>query len=210
MKARFAVLVIVAALALVASARAHAGDAERGESLFAGKQCVKCHVSRTAGSASGPALEELRREQGQLELAGRLWNHVPAMLSRLGAEGVSWPSFTAGEMDDLMVYLGAEANRDPKPDPGKGQVLLVRKGCLKCHSLRQEGGPVRPDLAEHRSDYESPAAWAATMWTHTPRMAEAARLRGMSYPRFSGDEMVHLLALLRKAAVQPASAPRRP
>jgi len=38
------------------------------------------------------------------------------------------------------------------------------------------------------------------MWTHTPRMAEMASRRGVPYPRFSGDEMVNLVSLLRSAA----------
>ena len=84
--------------------------------------------------------------------------------------------------------------------------MLIRKGCLKCHSFRREGGRVEPDLAEQRADYASAAAWAATMWTHTPRMATMASQQGIPYPRFSGDEMGNLLAFLRGASVAaPAS-----
>jgi hypothetical protein len=175
-----------------------AGDPERGRAVFEAKFCDRCHRSREE-SGPGPALEYLRRPQGQMELAGRLWNHVPAMFTSLTMEAVGWPAITVAEMDDLMSFLRADPARDPAPDVAKGHLTLVRKGWLKCHSLRREGGPVRPDLAERRSDYESAAAWAVTMWTHAPGMAQMAARRGLMYPHFTAEEMVNLVGLLRSA-----------
>jgi cytochrome c2 len=166
--------------------------------LFAGKHCAGCHLPR-GRSGVGPALEELRRPQGAFELAGRLWNHVPAMFASLAREGTEWPQISLAEMADLMAYLEAAPARDPPPDPLKGQVVLVRRACLKCHSLRGEGGGIGPDLAGRRAEYASAAAWAAAMWTHTPRMAAVAAERGVLYPRFTGDEMGNLLGFLRSA-----------
>ena len=194
------------AMALVTEASAASGDQEAGRALFVDKQCVRCHRPRGEAGA-GPALEELRRPQGEMELAGRLWNHVPDMAATLEQEGSAWPPISAAEMADLMKYLLADRSRDPEPDIAKGQVTLLKKDCLKCHSLRHEGGSVRPDLAEPRADYESAAAWAATMWTHAPRMATMARQRGFSYPRFSGDEMANLIGLLRSASASPTRGP---
>lgn len=175
------------------------GDPARGRTLFASKWCAACHLPRGHPGA-GPALEELRRPQGALELAGRMWNHVPAMFTAFRQEAAPWPQMSVAEMADLMAYLQATPARDPSPDPRKGQVVLVRKGCLKCHSLRGEGGQIGPDLAARRADYASAAAWAATMWTHSPRMAAVAAERGVLYPRFSGDEMGNLLGFLRSAS----------
>ncbi len=179
--------------------RAEPPDPEAGRAVFADKQCPRCHLPRGERGA-GPALEELRRPQGEMELAGRLWNHLPAMFASVTGGGAEWPKFNVAEMSNLMAYLQADAAVDPAPDPAKGQMTLMRKGCLKCHQFRREGGQVKPDLAERRSDYESAAAWAATMWTHTPRMASMARRRGIPYPRFSGDEMANLVGLLRSGA----------
>jgi hypothetical protein len=122
------------------------------------------------------------------------------MFAALQRAEVEWPQIGVEEMSDLMAYLQAAPPRDPPPDLVRGQAVLVRKGCLKCHSLRGEGGRIGPDLAEHRADYDSAAAWAATMWTHTPRMAAVAGERGVLYPRFSGDEMGNLLGFLRRAS----------
>ncbi len=188
------------AVALVGAGRsAAAGDREAGRAVFTDKACARCHLPRGL-PAAGPALEELRRPQGEMELAGRLWNHVPDMFAALAQSPSQWPRITAGEMADLMAYLQAEPARDAEPNPFKGQLVLLRKGCLKCHRLAREGGRVEPDLAERRADYESAAAWAAAMWTHTPAMAAMAARQGVAYPRFSGDDMGNLLGFLKHVA----------
>ena len=196
MAARVASLGLAVIAAGPPTAAEPAGDAERGRAVFAIKHCGDCHRPRGA-EAIGPALEGLRRPQGAFELAGRLWNHAPAMLTALTQQGLEWPEISTPEMDDLMAYLQAEPARDPAPDLFKGQVTLVRKGCLKCHRLRGEGGRVEPDLGARRVDYDSPAAWAARMWVHTPRMAAKAREMELLYPRFTDDELGNLLGFLR-------------
>jgi cytochrome c2 len=185
----------VAAVAAAAAPAAAQGDAARGEQVFAAKQCAQCHRPAEP-KGMGPLLGELRRPQGAYELSGRLWNHAPAMFTALVQEGLAWPVISETEMADLMAYLGAEAARDPRPDARRGQITLVAKGCLKCHAFRGEGARVGPDLADVR-DYAPPARWTSRMWSHTPRIAQTAIARGIAYPRFTGDEMAHLLGFLR-------------
>lgn len=215
MKRALAVLLIGAGVCGVAQAGGGSpvsapGDPDAGRAVFSAKHCGRCHLPG-GEPGGGPALERLRRPQGEMELAGRLWNHVPGMFATLKQEGFEWPRISVTEMADLMAYLQASAARDPAPDPARGQVALVRKGCLKCHSLRREGGRVKPDLAEARSDYESAAAWAVSMWAHTPAMAAMASREGLAHPRFSGDEMGNLLSFLRQvAAAAPAGGPGAP
>lgn len=180
------------------------GDAARGRAVFEAKGCAGCHPPRDAGRGMGPPLEVVRRPQGMLELAGRLWNHAPVMLAvLLGKEGVTWPELSPPQMADLMAYLQAEPSRDPAADRLQGQALLVRKGCLKCHRLRGEGGAVGIELASARERYRSPVVWATAVWNHSPRMAGHAARLGVLYPRFSGDEMVHLVEFLKSAAAAP-------
>lgn len=192
-----AALAISAALLGAAAVPAQPlGDAERGRQVFETRQCARCHRPREARGV-GPPLEMLRRPQGAYELAGRLWNHAPAMMTVLTAEGMPWPEIPTADMGDLMAYLGADPSRDPAPDARTGQRLLVSKSCLKCHSYRREGARVAGDLADRRDDYAPPARWAATTWTHAPRIAAKALERGILYPRFEDDEMVHLIGFLR-------------
>lgn len=176
------------------------GDAARGRAVFEQKGCARCHLPRAQGQGMGPALEELSRPQGALQLAGRLWNHAPAMFAALGQEGLTWPDVTREQMADLMAYLQADATRDPAPDLFQGQVMLLRKGCLKCHRLRGEGGAVAIDLTQYHGRYESPVVWTTTIWNHAPRMAAHAARLGLAYPRFAGDEMRNLVEFLKRAA----------
>jgi mono/diheme cytochrome c family protein len=192
---------LAAAVAFPAAAEVP-GDAERGGAAFTAKHCARCHAPRAAKGV-GPALERLRRPQGAFELAGRLWNHAPAMFTTLRHEGLDWPSITAGEMADLMAYLQADPALDPEPDLFKGQVAVLRKGCLKCHSLRREGGRLAPDLAERYPAYDSAVAWATSMWAHSPRMAVKALEVGVRYPRFAGNEMRDLVGFLKSAGKNP-------
>lgn len=185
-----------------AAAADNPGDAMRGQAVFTAKQCVRCHAVRGQPSV-GPPLEELRRPQGAYELAGRFWNHAPAMFTTLRSEGIAWPEIGFAEMADLMAYLQADPARDPAPDFFQGQTLLVRKGCLKCHRYRGEGGSVAIELTEAYAGYQSTVAWAAAVWSHAPRMAEEARRMGLLYPRFSGEEMGNLVGLLRSSVRAP-------
>ena len=191
---------VMIALGPVAAAQS-SGDAARGHEVFAAKACSRCHHPR-GQPGIGPPLDDLRRPQGAYEFTGRLWNHAPAMFTVLKVEGLEWPRISAAEMADLMTYLMADPGRDPSPDPVKGQVTLVSKGCLKCHRVRGEGGRIGPELAERRAVYAPAATWGATMWAHTPRMAAAAIQQGILYPRFSGDEMVHLLGFRQRAGAR--------
>ena len=77
----------------------------------------------------------------------------------------------------------------------RGVAGSVAQGTMFVLSARVAG-----DLAEHREDYAPAARWAATTWTHAPRIAAKALERGIPYPRFSDDEMTHLVAFLRSGS----------
>ena len=153
----------------------------------------------------GPPLEVVRRPQGALQLAGRLWNHAPAMFAAVEKEGRKWPDMTREQMGDLMAYLEVDPSRDPAPDLFRGQLIMIRKGCLKCHQFRGEGGSVAIELTKYQGGYYSAVAWATVIWNHSPKMATQAARLGVLYPRFAGDEMGNLVEFLKSAA---ATSPR--
>jgi cytochrome c2 len=203
---RHRTILVAAALGLAAAsvdgttAGQTAPSTDRGRAVFEASGCARCHLPQAAKGGIGPPLETIRRPQGAFEVAGRLWNHAPRMFAAFEKEGVRWPRMTSEQMTDLMVYLQAEPARDTSADLLQGQLILVRKGCLKCHRLRNEGGTVAMDLAQYHGGYASPPVWAATIWNHAPRMAEHAERLSVLYPRFVGDEMANLVAFLRSVA----------
>jgi len=122
------------------------------------------------------------------------------MFTLLRREGIPWPAVSPAEMGDLIAYLEGDPRRDPPVDLARGQMLLVRKGCLKCHSVMGEGARVGPELAHRRAAYDSVTAWASAMWIHTPRMAARAQELGVLFPRFADAEMGNLVGYLRSVA----------
>jgi cytochrome c2 len=175
-------------------------DGDRGRAVFELSGCARCHAPRAEKQGIGPPREAIRGPQGAFHVAGRLWNHAPGMYAVFAKEGLRWPEMTREQMTELMAYLRAEPARDTTADLLQGQTVLVRKGCLKCHRLRNEGGTVAKELTEYRGRYESPVTWATAIWNHAPRMAEHAARLGVLYPRFVGDEMANLVAFLRSVA----------
>jgi cytochrome c2 len=178
------------------SAELPEGDRDRGRRLFDDKGCVVCHTPPGKPRGIGPALAELQRPQGLFELAGRLWNHAPAMHELLEQRGQSWPALSKTEMADLAAWLSARPGGDRRGSASRGQALLLKKECLKCHAFFGEGTGVGPDLSRY-PHYGDPLDWVTSVWNHAPKMrAEATRLR-TGYPRFDAGEMVDLLEFLR-------------
>jgi cytochrome c551/c552 len=175
------------------------GDREEGRRLFEKKGCVVCHAPPGQPKGIGPPLAELQRRQGLLELAGRLWNHAPAMQQLLAERGQAWPTFTAREMADLAAWLMARPGADRPGSETRGQALLVKKGCLKCHVFFGEGAGVGPDLSRYRH-YGNPLDWATNVWNHAPKMRAKAEKIETGYPRFEAGEMVDLLKFLKASA----------
>ena len=45
--------------------------------------------------------------------------------------------------------------------------------------------------------YDSPLAWATSVWYHAPKMRAKAEQRAIAYPQFEVDEMVDLVEFLK-------------
>jgi len=184
---------------LLWSAEPPEGNREQGRRLFEEKGCIQCHVPPGKPKDIGPPLATLQQRQGLLELAGRLWNHAPAMQEEFAKRGRTWPTFSKEEMADLAAFLLARPGADPPGSEARGQVLLLKKGCLKCHAFFGEGAGVGPDLSRS-TVYDSPLDWATGVWDHAPKMRAKAEQLGTEYPRFEADEMVDLVAFLKASA----------
>jgi cytochrome c551/c552 len=191
-------LVLTVLTALVATWTAEAvATPERGERVVTAKGCGTCHAlpGEARGRKPGPAFLSPATRQAASEVLRRLWNHIPGMRQHYVTQGLSWPTFSVQEMADLLSFLGVQPGVERAANLDRGRVLLVQKGCLKCHGLAGEGGRVAPDLARFR-EFRNPVPLATSLWNKAPAMLERIDASGIPYPIFHEGEMNDLLGFL--------------
>jgi cytochrome c2 len=171
------------------------GDAARGETLMTSKGCKNCHSIRGVGGDTGPDFTDLDLNCSVTEIAGRMWNHGPKMWQIMQEKGITIPTFTQGEMADVIACIYGIKLEDVHGDAGKGQQVLDQKQCLSCHSLKGKGADVAPDLAAS-AGLNASLEMVTTMWNHAPGMQEKIGEKKLQWPKFVGDEMADLYAYL--------------
>jgi mono/diheme cytochrome c family protein len=162
---------------------------------------MMCHQAGGAGGVIGPNLALLGERLSPIEIATALWNHGSAMADEMRSRGITRPTFSSIELNDLIAFL-ASISSEPHTGPvyvlpghaDHGRALFEQKGCMRCHSVRGEGGTVSPDLATrpHRNLLE----FAATMWNKEPRMQRAMQAAGIDVPQLEPADMADLVAYL--------------
>jgi len=180
------------------------GNPVRGEKVFTGKGCVRCHAVRGTGGHIGPDLGRMELHHSVTEIAGLMWNHQPAMWAKMQALGIPLPEFSDQEISDLIAYLFFLQYFDPRGDVVRGQGLYMEKGCILCHyAPRGTERLLAPDLSRSPA-LSSPLELSSAMWNHAPVMEAQIRERGLPWPRFRGDDVRDLVEYLRSvSAAQP-------
>ncbi len=180
-----------------------AGDPAKGRALFAAKGCAQCHAF--FGKAGlGPDLGTADLRGSVTLLAGRMWNHWPAMTQAMKELGLPSPAFKGEEMADLFAFMFVTRYEGPPPDRAKGRAVYARAGCVRCHG-EEGGGGVGPALAPTRG--EGQESLARRMWNHAPAMSKQMGARGIPWPRFEADELPALLAFLDAGWAPPRRIP---
>ena len=134
---------------------AQIGDPARGARLWQSKGCSDCHSYAGRGGEDAPPLDYMRGHMSAREIAdmsGQIWDHLPAMLPHFREEKIPVPTFTQGEMPDLLAFLhsgkGAKAGAPPA-HPGmtgmsgsggqmgaaRGKGVFLSAGCGACHTF---------------------------------------------------------------------------
>ena len=180
------------------------GNPQEGRNIFVEKGCIKCHAVRAEGGTTGPDLgkraTELYRSVNQV--AGIMWNHGSTMWAKMKEKGIEVPKFSGKEMADLIAYLYFIRYFDKPGDPIKGPRLFSDRWCIKCHSIKGEGGKVGPDLAKVKG-ISSPVDLAAMMWNHVPIIYKETVKQQIPWPQFQKGEMADILGYVEATQEKP-------
>ena len=185
------------------------GDAEKGAALFFGeKQCATCHAIGGSGGHVAPDLSGKRPGTPPMGwLAAVLWNHAPGMWRQMRHGKTSYPHLNSEEMADILAFLYQAGNALGDGDPQAGRRVFNAKSCMRCHSVRSEGGKIGPELSTVAAG-DGSTAWARAMWNHSQSMIEPVTRAVGEWPQFRGSEMNDLIAYVRGGPV-PANVRRR-
>ena len=80
------------------------GNRQRGQRVFAEKNCAACHNNPSSGA---PNLANLHQNFSDIAMISALWDHGPRMLELMKQRNIPWPRFTAQQMSDLIAYLNS-------------------------------------------------------------------------------------------------------
>jgi mono/diheme cytochrome c family protein len=173
-----------------------AGDPDRGRRLFGSKGCGNCHGVFGKGSGIGPDLGRTELRGSVTQLAGRMWNHWPAMSEAMQSLGMAPPTFREDELADVFAYLFISRYDGGASDRPPGDAVFRQKGCALCHGESGEGG-IGPALRDVTKG-ETRELTFQRMWNHAPAMRDKMGTRQIAWPRFDPAELASLLSLLEK------------
>jgi mono/diheme cytochrome c family protein len=171
-----------------------AGDPDRGRKLFAAKGCARCHALFGRGASIGPDLGEGELRGSVTQLAGRMWNHWPAMVEAMGALGMEPPTFHDEDMADLFAYLFLSRYEGRTGNLARGAALYRQRACADCHGQHGEGN-VGPAL-KSTTPGKTKEVIVGQMWNHAPGMGEKMGTYGVPWPRLGAEELGDLVSFL--------------
>jgi mono/diheme cytochrome c family protein len=179
------------------------GNGTRGKYLFNEKGCSRCHPLTGKGAEGEPGLDQFPQNISPVFLSQMIWNHGPVMISRMVKVGIKWPVFEGAEMMDLLEYIkinakGAKETAFITPgNPREGKQVFSSKGCIKCHTIRGEGGKGGEDLSKRaKTLYTTLTQIASMMWNKGPAVLAQMAQTQSGIPKFTPKETADLMAYL--------------
>ena len=177
-------------------------DPAKGARLFVSKGCVKCHGLKGEGGKTGPDLGKIDLGDTQLDLAAKLWNHIPSMIVGMERARLIKPNLTGEELTEISAYLYFLKFFDEPGNPTRGKYVFNEKGCNLCHPLSGKGKEGEPGLDQFPQNI-SPIFLSQAIWNHGPVMIASMVKLGMKWPLFEGTEMMDLLEYIKTNAKGP-------
>jgi len=174
-------------------------DLIQGRKVFEQKHCSQCHSIFERERKIGPKLQSSHFYGSFLDIFSSLWNHAPAMGVYMRKEVLDRPQFSTVELNQLISFLYMLPYLGESGNPRKGEELLAKKTCFRCHSLgrlgKKDGVPL-----DVLAVYQSQVVLLQRMWNHGPEMIAQMKQTGIAIPTFSGNDMTDIFAALTEAA----------
>ena len=171
-------------------------DPAKGSRLFVSKGCVRCHALQGEGGKIGPDFGRVDLGNTQLDMAAKLWNHIPSMNVGMERARMIKPNMTGQEFTEISAYLYFLKFFDEPGDATRGRSIFNEKGCSSCHSLSGKGREGEPGLDQFPQNI-SPVFLTQSIWNHGPVMIAHMVKVGMKWPEFKGTEMMDLLEYIK-------------
>jgi len=171
-------------------------DPTKGNRLFVSKGCVRCHAFKGDGGKIGPDFGRVDLGNTQLDMAAKLWNHIPSMNIGMQRARMIKPNLTGQEFTEISAYLYFLKFFDEPGDATRVRFVLNEKGCGTCHLLSGKGKEGEPGLNQFPQNI-SPVFLAQSIWNHGPVMIARMVKLGMKWPLFEGTEMMDLLEYIK-------------
>jgi mono/diheme cytochrome c family protein len=172
-----------------------AGDPVLGQALFQRKGCSACHSINGLGGTVGPDLAKRELKGSLSHILSQMWNHGSRMWPEMARRNIPFPTFTPGEMSDLMTYLYFLQFNDPPGSAELGRQVFADRQCAACHQPESpDMATIGPNLAKLGLD--SPFEILAQMWNHAPAIQERMEQGKIRWPLLDKDQMRELIAYI--------------
>ncbi len=172
-------------------------DPLAGEKVFVNKGCVNCHSIFGKGGKIGRDLGKTQAQRGPAGIVAMMWNHSPEM-SQVMQRPQEMPVFTEQEMADLIAFIYFLNYLDEPGNPSRGREVLEEKKCLSCHRIGDKGRNIGVPRLDRVKSFANPLSLAQEMWNHGVGMSAIMASLGVERPKFTGSELVDLLAYLKE------------
>ncbi len=178
---------------------AEPGDARQGAKLLRSAQCTLCHPLLGVGGETAPDLgRRSLRQLSAASMAAMMWNHGPEMWRQMAGWSVEPPRLSVSDLQSLYAYFYSLRFFEPPGEASRGQAAFVSKSCNRCHPLvAMDAGALAPPVPEWRASTDR-VLWLQQMWNHGGSMAVEMERQGISWPRFTIQEMADLMVFVEE------------
>jgi cytochrome c2 len=188
------------------------GNADAGRRLLDEKKCSICHIVGDERGGVAPDLRRWAKYRNPAAWAQLMFEHAPKMMAQMREKGLAPPKLEPRELVHIVTYVRSLSATDDAElfdpgDPTLGGTLFKDRGCIKCHSVRGQGGKVGPDLGRPGWT-QSFTGVAIQTWNHASNMRSAMAERRIPVPTLTPQEMAHVISYLFDAVYsdEPGSA----